>query len=83
MGLDGELDIFLSFSATYVITLYYPNPTLSFHFFILFWLLFAFYYCKALLPTIGRLDPRVPPDSVLLHSTVKLAPGPSHSHPQR
>ena len=25
------------------------------------------------MPTIGRLDPRVPPDSVLLHSTVKLA----------
>ena len=53
----------------------YPNPRLSFHFFILFWLLCAFYYCKSLLPTIGRLDPRVPPDSVLLHSTVKLAPG--------
>ena len=52
----------------------YPNPRLSFHFFILFWLLCAFYYCKSLLPTIGRLDPRVPPDSVLLHSTVKLAP---------
>ena len=51
----------------------YPNPRLSFHFFILFWLLCAFYYCKSLLPTIGRLDPRVPPDSVLLHSTVKLA----------
>ena len=74
LGLDGEFDIFLSFSATYVITLYYPNPRLSFHFFILFWLLCAFYYCKSLLPTIGRLDPRVPPDSVLLHSTVKLAP---------
>ena len=74
LGLDGELDISLSFSATYVITLYYPNPRLSYHFFILFWLLCAFYYCKSLLPTIGRLDPRVPPDSVLLHSTVKLAP---------
>ena len=52
----------------------YPNPRLSFHFFILFWLLCAFYYCKSLLPTIGRLDPRVPPDRVLLHSTVKLSP---------
>ena len=52
----------------------YPNPRLSFHFFILFWLLCAFYYCKSLLPTIGRLDPRVPPGSVLLYSTVKLAP---------
>ena len=57
----------------------YPNPRLSFHFFILFWLLCAFYYCKSLLPTIGRLDPRVPPDSVLLHSTVKLAPPSFHS----
>ena len=56
----------------------YPNPRLSFHFFILFWLLCAFYYCKSLLPTIGRLDPRVPPDSVLLHSTVKLIAVPSH-----
>ena len=52
----------------------YPNPRLSFHFFILFWLLCAFYYCKSLLPTIGRLDPRVPSGSVLLYSTVKLAP---------
>ena len=52
----------------------YPNPRLSFHFFILFWLLCAFYYCKSLLPTIGRLDARVPPGSVLLYSTVKLAP---------
>ena len=52
----------------------YPNPRLSFHFFILFWLLCAFYYCKSLLPTIGRLDPRVPPGSVLLYSTVKLTP---------
>merc|ERR1739848_312539 len=33
-------------------------------------------YCtsKSLLPTIGRLDPRVPPGFVLLYSTVKLAP---------
>ena len=52
----------------------YPNPRLSFHFFILFWLLCAFYYCKSLLPTIGRLDPRVPPGSVLLYSTMKLTP---------
>ena len=44
----------------------YPNPRLSFHFFILFWLLCAFYYCKSLLPTIGRLDPRVPPDRSLI-----------------
>ena len=59
----------------------YPNPRLSFHFFILFWLLCAFYYCKSLLPTIGRLDPRVPPDSVLLHSTVKLAPSRANEYP--
>ena len=58
----------------------YPNPRLSFHFFILFWLLCAFYYCKSLLPTIGRLDPRVPPGSVLLYSTVKLAPLTVPSH---
>ena len=57
----------------------YPNPRLSFHFFILFWLLCAFYYCKSLLPTIGRLDPRVPPGSVLLYSTVKLAPSSVYS----
>ena len=38
------------------------------------WLLSASYYCKSLLPTIGGLDPRVPPGSVLLFSTVKLAP---------
>ena len=55
-------------------TIFILTRGFSFHFFILFWLLCAFYYCKSLLPTIGRLDPRVPPDSVLLHSTVKLAP---------
>ena len=30
--------------------------------------------CNSFLPTIGGLDPRVPPGSVLLYSTVKLAP---------
>ena len=32
-----------------------------------------FYYCKSLLPTIGGLDPRVPPGSVLLYPTGKPA----------
>ena len=45
-----------------------------FTFFTLKRLLSAYYYCKAFLPTIGGLDPRVPPGSVLLSSTVKLAP---------
>ena len=33
----------------------------------------AHYYCKSFLPTIRGLDPRVPPRSILLYSTVKLA----------
>ena len=37
-------------------------------------LLSVYYYCKSFLPTIGGLDPRVPPGSVLLYSTAKLAP---------
>ena len=61
----------------------YPNPRLSFHFFILFWLLCAFYYCKSLLPTIGRLDPRVPPGSVLLYPTAKRAPLEPSCWPER
>ena len=53
----------------------YPNPRFFFsHFSFCNGFLSAFYYCKSLLPTIGRLDPRVPPGSVLLYSTVKLAP---------
>ena len=31
-------------------------------------------YCKSFRPNIRGLDPRVPPGSVLLYSTVKVAP---------
>ena len=49
------------------------DPRFSFLIFF-FTLKSAYYYCKSFLPTIGGLDPRVPPGSVLLYSTVKLAP---------
>ena len=49
----------------------YPNPS-SFHIFFSI-LKSAYYYCKSFLPTIRGLDPRVPPRSILLYSTVKLA----------
>ena len=47
------------------------------------WLLSAFYYCKLLLPSIGRLDPRVPPGSVLLYPTAKRAPLEPSCWPER
>merc|ERR1711907_685334 len=60
-------------SSHFLIAFHFEPEVFLFTFFILLWLLSAFYSCKSLLPTIGRLDPRVPPGSVLLHSTVKLA----------
>ena len=51
----------------------YLNPRFSFHSFFST-LKSAYYYCKSFLPTIGGLDPRVPPGGGLLCSTVKLSP---------
>ena len=72
-GWMENLRFFFSFLRLTILHYIYPNARFSFHIF-LFTLKNAYYYCKSFLPTIGGLDPRVPPGSALLCLTVKLAP---------